>query len=163
MSRYLIFPIMLFLTACANPFTGEKVTPETPNQRLLVLEYSYQGALKTVDQLITNGIINSSNAEKVQQLVSQADNAVKAARSSVNTGGTDAIQAINIANSLVLQLITYLQTQQPETTSWRTYYLPPKVFQRFSPPSPMEQKQQLASLRQSVLPRLKAVTSPMMN
>ena len=112
MRKYFAIPLLLLVVACAQlPGT---VAPETANERLVTLEYSYRGALTTVNSLIATGVINPTNVDKVKPLIQQAAAAVDAARVAIKSDAPNATQLTNVANQVVLQLILYLQAQEPK-------------------------------------------------
>jgi len=117
MTRFLMIPLMFIMVACTVP--GTTVEPQTPNERLVVLESSYNGALLTVNNMIATGVINPGNVDEVVALMKQAKAAVDAARVSIKAGDPNATDVLSIADAMILQLVLYLQqrTPQPGTPS----------------------------------------------
>lgn len=91
------------LWACAHP------KPETPEQRMIAAEISYQGALETVNRLIDAGLINESNAAEVQAGRESAKSALDAARRAFDAGLPTSTTLIGSANSAVLALVNRLE------------------------------------------------------
>lgn len=117
------------LAACAQIGGTAQVDPKTPNERLVVLEFSYQAALNTVDALVTSGTIRGDTAAQTAELVKQAGASVRAARAAIKLGGADTTQVLTFANSLLAELIKFLNEQQEgQQTSWLTYYSHYKPF-----------------------------------
>lgn len=121
----LLFPV---ITSCT--FLGETKI-ETPEEQLVVLEYSYQAALKTIDRMVDTGVIKGDKATTVSRLLGSAGLSVKAAREAVATNVQDLATYLSAANHLIFQLIEYLAIQEREETSWRVLSLLFKPYQQF--------------------------------
>ena len=111
MNKFFLIPTLLLVLVGAACTTTTDA--DTPREKLVVLEYSYQAALKTVSSMVDTGIIVGDKATKASELLEQASIAMKTARSVLLSGDdAGATQYIVLANAAVAQLITYLQTQQ---------------------------------------------------
>ncbi len=131
MRNIIALGVLFLLASCS----AVGIDAKTPKQKLVVLEYSYQAALKTVDELMVNGIIKQADAATVFAMVKQSGDAVKKARLAVKLGDSDVAAAVRFANSLVIQLVTYLETKKGAQTSWATLYSLSKLSLQSSRPS----------------------------
>ena len=118
MKRLLALIILPVISGCA--LLGD-IQIETPEERLVVLEYSYQAALKTVDRLVSTGIIKGEDAVRVAEIIEAASEGIKAARIAVFAQSSDAITFIVVANTLIFQLVEYLTIKEREEVSWLVF------------------------------------------
>ncbi len=131
MRQFLILLVIPVISGCALLTPGLSV--ETARERLVVAEYSYQAALKTVDRLIDTGLIKGESAVRTAELIHASKAGLLAARASVANNDEGAAEIINIANSFISQLITYLATKEDQTSWAPESFSLSKLYQPFLP------------------------------
>lgn len=103
-----LFILLLFgLASCVTP-----VTPKTPRETLVAVEFSYQAALSTAESMVDLGQIRGDSARQLSSLISAGRVSLDAADNAVRVGSGDAISLVNAANVAVTNLILYLQQQK---------------------------------------------------
>ena len=146
--RYL-FAIVLLLGGCAQ--IG--INPQTPRQRLVVIEYSYQLALKEIAELADRGLLNGDKAGAAIALVQKAGAALEVARNAL--GSSEEQTALETANSIIADLIEYLQKRR-KGVSWT---IQPKLLnqsQQFSLQLVMLRRLSMISSMHLIRPRVRA-------
>lgn len=158
MRKLIALTFIAFLSACS----AIGINAETPKEKLVVLEYSYQGALKTILVLVNQGLIKKSDIPKISGLIDQAGDSVAAARMAVKMGASNIEQSILLATSLITQLIAYLESKKGKT-SWLMPSSPYKLSQRFFKQLVRQVNLSSRSNQSLMLRKLKAGTYRMRN
>lgn len=96
------------ISGCA----GAGGQPQTPRETLVTLEYSYQAALLTVENLVDTGRIKGDDAQKAATLVTNAKQAMGSARVAVLSGQPNSLALVTAANSIVTQLVLFLESKK---------------------------------------------------
>ena len=109
MKRLALVFLLLVVPACAS------IDAETPEQKLVVAETSFQAALVTITRLADAGMITTDNAREVQAGREAAFSALQAARTSFDAGLPTAGALIGAANAAVLNLDSILKILEEPT------------------------------------------------
>ena len=94
--------LALLLGACALP-----VAPETPRERLAVLEISVQEAGRAAQDLVATGALHGPAAQHLADLFVAVKTALRAARTGVD--GPNAIVLLDALNRALVELAQRLQ------------------------------------------------------
>jgi hypothetical protein len=100
--------VCLGASACSSlGMQGAQAPADTPRKQLLVLEYSYAGALNTIVHLINTGAIKGETAKEIEEYKNQTSAAINAAEVAVS-GGNPA-NTIALANAALTQLLLSIE------------------------------------------------------
>lgn len=104
----IILVLALLLGACAG-ILGNVPTPETPRERLAVLEISYQETNLAIQDLIVAGTLHGEAASRVVDFLEAASEAMRVARAGVDS--PDGLLLLEAANQALLALTARLQAE----------------------------------------------------
>lgn len=116
MLKYVMLTLFALIAACS-------VRPETPREKLLAAEISYQGALKEVIVLAEAGVIKGQAARQVKSAIAVVDSAMETWRA--NPDNPNYMQGAINALQPLLDLVNQLRARR--TTGWSVMppFLPP--------------------------------------
>lgn len=101
----IVYALLILLAACAG-----LEQPKSLQEQMLYTQYGLVAATETAVSLKERGKISQDEALKIDALVGQADFALKTARGLDKP--EDAMQWLQTANSILLELETYLRSKQ---------------------------------------------------
>ena len=104
-----IFLLVLLLGACAGIFANVPA-PETPRERLAVLEISFQETNRTIQDLVAAGTLHGSTAVRVGDLLKAVHITLQAARAGVD--GPDGLFLLDTANDALIRLTARLREME---------------------------------------------------
>jgi hypothetical protein len=106
--KYLYVVLLLLLGACA---ALEK--PKTFQEQMLYTQYGLVGAVEIAANMKEQGKLDPGQVEQIAEWVTNADKALKMARGFSYQGKPkDALEWLNTANGILVQLETYLRSRQ---------------------------------------------------
>jgi hypothetical protein len=101
--------VLLQLPACSSlglP-SAQDAPADTPKKQLLVLEYSYAGALNTIVHLINTGAIKGDTVKEIESYKNQASTAINAAEVAVSSGNP--ADTLALANAALTRLLLSIE------------------------------------------------------
>ncbi len=103
--------LALLVSGCAGIFTNANVpVPETPRERLAVLEISYQAANRSIQDLVAAGTLHGEAAFRIENLLETAWAALHVARKGID--GPNGLDLLAVANRAVITLTARLRAEE---------------------------------------------------
>lgn len=106
------FLVLFLVTGCPLLTTSEAPAPRTAKEQLIVAEYSWQAAMRTLQHMMIIGLVNSENGPAINAVMLQASAAMDVARSAVLENADGALLKVQFANRLVTNFILALDREK---------------------------------------------------
>ena len=104
----IVLVLLLFLGACGD-ILGNVPVLETPRERLAALEITYQGANRSIQDLVAVGTLHGEAAARVADLFETVQMAMRAVRAGID--GLDGVELLEAANKALLALTARLKEE----------------------------------------------------